>query len=397
MSAAVSVPGFLAGGVASGIKKGRAKDLALIFCPGGASAAGVFTTNKVVAAPVVIARRRLAGGKARAVLANAGCANACTGGPGARDARAITGQAAKLLGVRDSDVLPASTGVIGERIPVPAVARAMPGLVQELRPGGFGDAARAIMTTDTRPKLAWRRERVSGGDVRLLGIAKGVGMIEPHMATLLVFLATNARLGAPLLGRLLHRACDESFNRLTVDGCMSTNDTAIILASGEGCDKAVAAGSAAARRFSRMLGEVCGDLAEQLAGDGEGATKRVVVRVRGARSGREAQAAAYAAGNSLLVKTAIHGEDPNWGRIVQALGASPANLSPERISIRFGDVVLLRRGKYAGRASEARARRVMRRPRYEITVDLGVGRGRGEVLTCDLSAGYVRINASYRS
>ena len=391
------MPGFLAGGVASGIKKGRARDLALIFCPGGATAAGVFTTNRVLAAPVVIARERLKAGRASAIIANSGCANASTGRGGLADARAITRRTARLLGVSDGDVLPASTGVIGERLPVASVEGALPGLISKLRPAGFGDAARAIMTTDTRPKLAWRRGRLSGGDVRLVGIAKGVGMIEPHMATLLVFLATNARISASALGRALKGACDETFNRLTIDGCMSTNDTAVILANGEGCSKTVGAGSTAYRRFSKMLREVCGDLAGQLAEDGEGATKRVVIRVSGARSDREARVAAYAVGNSLLVKTALFGEDPNWGRIIQALGASPVALKPDRISIRFGNVPLLRRGSYAGAPAEARARRVMRRPSYDITVDLGAGNGRGEILTCDLSDGYVRINASYRS
>jgi len=392
-----SVPGFLAGGLASGIKKRGAKDLALIFCPGGANVAGVFTTNRIQSPAVRISRERAAGGRARAILVNSGCANTYTGSAGAADARSIGRYAAGLLGVGEEEVLQASTGVIGSRLPLSLMRRGLPRLVDELSPAGFRRAAEAILTTDTRAKIASRQERLPGGRVRLLGIAKGAGMIEPHMATLLVFLATNARIGAPLLRRLLREACDASFNRLTIDGCMSTSDTAIIMASGEGCRETMRPGSTAARRFSRMLGEVCDDLAADLAADGEGATKRVTVALRGARSDADARTAAYAVANSLLVKTAIHGEDPNWGRIVQALGAAAVRLDPDAISISIGGAAILRRGRYAGRAVEARARRVMQGRAYTLLVDLGLGRGTAEVLTCDLSEAYVRINASYRS
>jgi glutamate N-acetyltransferase/amino-acid N-acetyltransferase len=391
------VPGFRAGGVASGIKKDGAKDLALVFCPGGASAAGVFTANQVQAAPVLLARAAVRRGKAAAILANSGCANAYTGRAGAADAREVIRRAASVLGLRPDEILPASTGVIGERLPVSRIRRALPALAQKLSATGWRAAADAIRTTDTRPKLAWRRGRGEGRALRVAGIAKGAGMIEPHMATLLVFLATNARVGAPLLRRLLKGACDRTFNRLTIDGCTSTNDTALILASGEDCPAPLKAGERATRRFAAMLEEVCADLADQILADGEGATKRVRIRVRGARSDREAARAAYAVGNSLLVKTALTSADPNWGRIVQALGSSPARIDPGKLGIRIGGAPIVRRGAYGGAATEAAARGAMRSAAYEIWIDLGIGRGEAEIGTCDLSEAYVRINASYRS
>ncbi len=397
MTSTSGVSGFLAGGIASGIKKRGAKDLALIFCPGGATVAGVFTTNRIQSPAVRLSRERATKGKARAILVNSGCANTYTGAAGEKDARSIGRHAARLLGVGEEEILQSSTGVIGSRLPLSVIRRGLPRLVDDLSPGGFANAAEAILTTDTHAKIATRQGRLPGGAVRLLGIAKGAGMVEPHMATMLVYLVTNARIGAPLLRRLLRVACDATFNRLTIDGCMSTSDTAIIMASGEGHRETLKPRSAATRLFSKMLHEVCADLATQLVSDGEGATKRVTVAVRGANSDGDARVAGYAVANSLLVKTAIHGEDPNWGRIIQALGAAPVRLAPDRISIKFGAAAILRRGRYAGAAVEARARRVMQGSAYTLLVDLGLGQGGAEVLTCDLSAAYVRINASYRT
>ena len=391
------VPGFLAGGTASGIKKSGARDMALIFCPHGATAAGVFTTNQVRSPAVVLSRERLSRGRAHAILANSGCANTYTGEAGARDAREIARKAAAALGVREGGILTSSTGVIGSRLPLTKMSRAIPGLVARLSATGWQDAADAIRTTDTRSKLAFRRARLAEGDVRVLGIAKGAGMIEPHMATLLVFLATNAAVQAPFLRRVLREACEGSFNRVTIDGCMSTSDTAVILASGTQCRDGFAPASASGKRFARMVAEVCRELADAIVSDGEGVTKRVAVRVRGARTDREARVAAYAVANSLLVKTALRGEDPNWGRIVQALGASAARIRPDRIGIRFGKVTLLGRGRWLGVAAEAAARRVMRGDAWEMTIDLGAGRGTWEVLTGDLTEDYIRINADYRS
>ncbi len=391
------VPGFLAGGTASGIKKSGARDMALIFCPQGATAAGVFTTNQVKSPAVLISRARLARGRAHAVLANSGCANTYTGQAGTRDTREITRQASAALGVREGAVLMSSTGVIGSRLPLGKMSAALPGLVACLSATGWQEAAEAIMTTDTRPKLALRKARLAEGDVRVLGIAKGAGMIEPHMATLLVFLATNAAVPAPFLRRVLREACDGSFNRVTIDGCMSTSDTAVILASGAQCRGPLAPAGPSGKRFARMVAEVCRELAEAIVSDGEGVTKRVVIHLRGARTDRQARLAAYAVGNSPLVKTALRGEDPNWGRIVQALGASPARIRPDRIGIRFGKAVLLRCGRWLGPAAEEAARRVMRADAYEIGIDLGAGRGKAEVLTCDLTEDYIRINADYRS
>ncbi len=372
-------------------------DLALIFCPHGATAAGVFTANQVKGPAVILSRVRLARGRAHAILANSGCANAYTGDAGMRDARAITRQAASALGVREGGILASSTGVIGARLPLGKMSRALPGLVARLSTTGWLDAAEAIRTTDTRPKLAFRKARLAEGDVRVLGIAKGAGMIEPHMATLLVFLATNADVEASFLRSVLRDACEGSFNRVTIDGCMSTSDTAVILASGTRCRNRLSPKGPSGKRFARMVADVCRELAEAIVGDGEGVTKRVAIRVRGARSDRDARLAAYAVANSLLVKTALRGEDPNWGRIVQALGASAARLRPDRIGIRFGKAAVLRAGRWLGAAAEDAARRVMRGDAYEIDIDLGAGRGGAEVLTGDLSEEYIRINASYRS
>ncbi len=396
-AAALWVPGFLAGGTASGIKKSGAKDLALIFCPHGATAAGVFTANQIKSPAVLLSRARLARGRAHAILANSGCANTYTGEAGMGDTREITRQTAAALGVGEGGILMSSTGVIGARLPRGKISHAIPGLVARLSATGWPEAADAIRTTDTRSKLAFRKARLAEGDVRVLGIAKGAGMIEPHMATLLVFLATNAAVRAPFLRRVLRDACEGSFNRMTIDGCMSTSDTAVILASGTQCRHYLAPAAASGRRFARMVAEVCRELAEAIVSDGEGVTKRVAVRVRGARSDREARVAAYAVANSLLVKTALRGEDPNWGRIVQALGASAARIRPDRIGLRFDKVSLLKLGRWLGLAAEGAARRVMRGDAWEMTIDLGAGRGTAEVLTGDLTEEYIRINADYRS
>lgn len=391
------VPGFLVGGTSSGIKKSGAKDLALIFCPHGATAAGVFTSNQVKSPAVQLSRLRVARGRAHAILANSGCANTYTGEAGMGDAREITRQAAAALGVHEGGILPASTGVIGARLPLSKMSRAIPALVARLGGTGWTDAAQAIMTTDTRPKIAFRRARLPEGDLRVVGIAKGAGMIEPHMATLLVFLATNAFVDASLLRRVLRDACDGSFNRVTIDGCMSTSDTAVILASGTECRARLAPAGPSAKRFARMVEEICVDLAEAIVADGEGVTKRVWIRVRGARTDREARLAAYAVANSPLVKTAFRGEDPNWGRIVQALGASQARIRPERLGIRFGKAAVVKQGRWRGAAAEEAARRVMGADAYEIGLELGMGRATAAVLTGDLTEDYIRINASYRS
>jgi glutamate N-acetyltransferase/amino-acid N-acetyltransferase len=397
LKSAPHVPGFLAGGVASGIKKSGARDLALISCPRGATAAGVYTTNQVKSPAVLISRERVRRGGARAILANSGCANTYTGAGGMADARELAARAARALGAPESSVLVSSTGVIGARLPMPRIRAAIPRLVARLDARGWPDAAAAILTTDKRPKLAARSIGLPEGDIRILGIAKGSGMVEPRMATMLVFLATNAAVSAPLLRRLLRQSVESTFNAITIDGCMSTSDTVEILASGEGCRAPLSPGSRSARRFGSALGEVCAELARALVADGEGVGKVVRIRVRGARSTRDARLAAYAVANSMLVKTAFRGEDPNWGRIVQALGAGPARIAPDRLGIAFGKAVIVRRGRYTGAAAEEAARRVMRKPEFGITLDLGLGAGEAEVLTGDLSEAYVRINADYRS
>jgi glutamate N-acetyltransferase/amino-acid N-acetyltransferase len=322
-------------------------------------------------------------------LVNSGCSNVAMGARGRRDAEAMTAAAARALGVDPEHVLVASTGVIGEPLPMAKIRRGVPLVARALSPGGWSDAARAIMTTDTRPKLAQARVSLGGREVTVAGIAKGSGMLEPDMATMLAFLATDAAVTPAFLRRLLRRAADVSFNRLTVDGETSTSDTVLLLANGvAGHPPLRDARSPGARRFAAALQDVSVQLARELARDGEGATRLVTVRVTGARSRAEAERAARRIANSVLVKTAIFGGDPNWGRILQTLGASRLPLDLSRTSVTLG-------GVSAGPAARRRAAARLQGPEVEVGVRLGAGRGEACVWTCDLSYDYVRINAEY--
>ncbi len=304
--------------------------------------------------------------------------------------------AAAALGVPEREVLVASTGVIGEPLPIAKIRRGVIAAAGTLAPAGFGDAARAIMTTDTVPKHASTRVAIGGRDVTVAGIAKGVGMIQPDLATMLAFLVTDAAVAPAYLRRVLREAAGVSFNRLTVDGEGSTSDTALLLASGR-AGHAVLRGpqSPGARRFAEAVTRVASDLARQLARDGEGATKLVDVSVRGARSHRDAERAARRIANSLLVKTALFGGDANWGRILQTIGAGRVPLRLARTQVRLGGVVVFRDGASAGPAARRRAEQAMKGPEVRIEVDLGLGRGAAQIWTCDLSYDYVRINAEY--
>jgi len=392
-----AVPGFLAAGMASGIKKTNAPDLALIVSECTATVAGVFTVNKAVAAPVLLDRQRIRHGKARAILINSGNANACTGGQGYQDAVEMAALAAKALGVPPEEVLVSSTGVIGKPLPMDRIRAAVPLLAGRLRREGGEDAARAIMTTDTTLKMAAAMDTIGGRPVVLGGIAKGSGMIHPHMATMLAYLATDAKVSRAMLQRGLRQATAHTFNRIPVDGDTSTNDTVLCLANGLAGNRPIAPGSADARRFHALLNHVCLELAKQIARDGEGATKFVELVVKGARTRTDALRVANTVATSSLVKTAWFGEDSNWGRIMAAVGRAGIPIRENLIAISYGAVPVVRRGVGLGEAAEERANMVLKEREFTLTVDLGAGRETCRVWTTDLSLDYVKINASYRS
>jgi glutamate N-acetyltransferase / amino-acid N-acetyltransferase len=392
----VIVKGFKAAGLAAGIKKHGGLDLALIVADGPVAAAGVFTKNRVKAAPVLLCQRRLRSGQARAVLINSGNANACTGPQGKEDARGLTREAARLLAIPEMAVLPASTGVIGQPLPVDRIKAALPDLTARLRPEGLAEVAEAIMTTDTRPKTAFIQEKLWGQQITLAGLAKGAGMIHPDMATLLSFVFTDAAISASVLQKLLVQAVNRSFNRISIDGDTSTNDTALLLASHRAGHPEVAETGAAAP-FGELLERLLGDLALQIVADGEGVTRVFRVAVEGAASPREARQAAATVATSPLVKTAMAGADVNWGRIMAALGRSGARFNPEQISIAFGPHRVVENGQGQGDALEGAARELILAGPFTVTINLGAGEARDFYDTCDLTEEYIRINASYRS
>jgi glutamate N-acetyltransferase / amino-acid N-acetyltransferase len=390
-----TVPGILASGVAAGIKPNGKKDLALIYSSSPARAAAVFTQNQVKGAPVLVSQEHVRDGRARAILASSGCANVCTGEQGIKDAREMTSVVAELLRVAPRQVLIAATGVIGQSLPMEKIRSALPKLVKGLSPQGGRNAAEAILTTDTFPKEAALRLEVAGRPVTIGGIAKGVGMLEPHLATMFCFVATDAMVEGSALQSALRRAVDRSFNRITVDGDQSTSDTVAVLANGLAENAPLERGGRGLRQFSRGLEALTVRLAKLLVEDGEGASKLVEIRVRGARTRREALLAARSVANSPLVKTAINGADPNWGRIMMALGKSPARVTADRVVISIEDEPLVERGMQRPDARLDRIRELMGRRQYAITVDLALGHGEDHVWTADLSEEYVRINAKY--
>jgi glutamate N-acetyltransferase/amino-acid N-acetyltransferase len=384
--------GFTAAGLSSGIKRSRKPDLALVAAAAPATAAAVFTANRVQAAPVALSKLRLQGGAARAVLINSGCANCLTGPAGLQDAVILTRAVARALRTPERQVLMASTGLIGTRLPVVRIRRAVSTLVKQLSRAHHGDAAEAILTTDLIAKEAAVEGRIGGRRVRVGGMAKGAGMIAPSMATMLCVVTTDASLAPGLLHGLLRQAVARTFNRISVDGDMSTNDTVFLLAGG-GSGAAIRPGESA-RRFAAMLGAVMGRLAEMLVKDGEGATRLMEVVVEGGRTDGEAQACARRIAGSSLVKTMLAGGDPNVGRIAAAAGASPARFDPSRLGVWIGGRQVVARG-IALHAATAAARRLLNRSRVQVRLHLGAGRGTGRMLTCDLTEDYVRINASY--
>ena len=396
--AASDVPrGFRFGATACGLKKNSQLDLALLTSNSPATAAAVFTTNLVQAASVQLSRRhvRRAANCMRAVVVNAGNANCCTGSGGLAAARATAAGVAQELGCRPEEVLVCSTGVIGVPLPVKRILAALPWLArrQSAALKMFKQLTRAIMTTDTRPKWAAAACRVGGETVHLLGCAKGAGMIEPNMATMLGLIATDAAISAPLLRRALGEAVARTFNRITVDGDTSTNDTVAVLANGASGARVTRVDY---RTFLVALETVCRSLALAIVADGEGAQRVIEVRVHGASSDRMADRVARTIANSPLVKTALAGADPNWGRILAAAGRAGVRFNPDRVHITLAGIKVFCAGKPL-RFDERRAQRKLAGRKVSIVVDLQSGKGQATVWTCDFTSEYVKINADYRT
>ena len=387
--------GFTAAGITAGIKKAGKKDLGLIFSETPAATAAMYTRNRVQAAPVRLDRERTAGGRAQAVIVNSGNANCCTGTQGDEDARSMARLAAEGLGVREELVLVASTGVIGEPMPMERIAAAIPELTRSLSPEGLDDLAEAIMTTDTVPKVVVDGATAGGKPYTVCAAAKGAGMIRPDLATMLCFVCTDVAAGPPLLQAALAAAVDRSLNRITIDGDTSTNDTVILMANGR--SGAALQGRADREAFQSLLDRVLVTVARELVRDGEGVTKLVEIRVEGAPSDKDARTVADTVAHSNLVKTALFGEDANWGRILAAAGRSGIDLDPDRVDLFFDHVCMFSKGRGAGKDTEAQATAVLKKPEFNIVVNLNMGQGSASVITCDFSVDYVKINADYRS
>jgi glutamate N-acetyltransferase/amino-acid N-acetyltransferase len=398
-----SPEGFLAAGVRCGIKKSGRNDLGLLVCPAGAKAAAVFTTNKIVSAAVTVCKRHVKSTNISAVVINSGNANACTGEKGIKDAIAMCSKTSQNLKIsnfnmNDENILVASTGIIGEQLPMRKIITGIEKAVSALSdsPAAGLDFATAIMTTDTRPKQAVRVLDISGRKVTMAGTVKGAGMIAPNMATTLCFITTDAAINKPLLSSALKTAIGESLNRLTVDVHQSTNDTAIILASGLAGNRPVVSKCPRYKKFEKALCELCDDLARQMALDAEGATRMFKVVVNGAATKTDASKACRAIADYPLVKCAVHGGDPNWGRIICAVGSVGVKLNPDKLSCKVGPITVFKNGRPV-KFDPARAAKVIAQAEHTITVDLGAGKAGDFCYGCDLSAEYVRINADYHT
>lgn len=392
-----SAKGFRAAGVPAGIKYSGRNDVALVVADEPCAFAGVFTTNKVAAAPVKYDRTVAKRGRAQAILANSGCANACTGRQGELDVIKSVKAVAAKLGIKGEDVLVASTGVIGRPLPMDRLSKGIELAADALAAGEEAgiSAAKAIMTTDTRMKQACVRTTIGGKTVTVGGMAKGSGMIEPNMATMLGFITTDAAIGRTMLRRALLKALARSFNRVVVDGDESTNDSLFVMASGRAGNAKIVRPGAEFDRFTEALTAVAVSLAKQMAADGEGATKFVTVNVRGAKSDRDAEKAARAVAKSPLAKTAWFGKDPNWGRVLAAVGYSGAAVEERKTEIFYDKVWAFKRGRVADAGQLKKLEAVLAKPEFAVTADLHLGEGAATIYTCDFSLDYVHINADY--
>lgn len=389
--------GFVAAGMHSGIKKTKQLDLTLIVSEKPGPIAGVFTSNRLPAAPVILDRLHLKRGTGQAFIINSGNANAFTGPEGMAHAREMGRRVADQLTIPHHHVFVGSTGVIGVPLPMPVVRNGIPILISRLRKAGHQEAAKAIMTTDTCPKEIAVQDRIGGKTVTIGGIAKGSGMIHPDMATMLAYVTTDVAIDQKTLQATLRAVTNKTFNCISVDGETSTNDTALCLANGKAGNLPIKTGTTAHGKFEALLFEVCHHLAMEIVRDGEGATKIIEFQITQASSARAAKQFANTLATSPLVKTAIFGTDPNWGRIVAALGRAGAPLKAEKIIIEFNKIPIVKNGKGLGPQVERRIKQEMKKPFLTIFISLGMGKGFTRIWTTDLTYDYVKINASYRS
>jgi len=392
-----SPKGFLAAGVKAGIKQSGKEDVAVIYSVVPAAAAAVFTSNDMAAAPVILSREHIKGGVLSAIVVNSGCANACTGEQGMADAQEMVKQTAELLSISPQTILVSSTGIIGVTLPMAKVSAGIQQAVSKLSVEGYDSAMQAIMTTDTFAKTIAYEFKLGGMPVRIAGIAKGAGMIHPNMATMLGYMTTDANISSPLLKQALDKAVSLTFNMITVDGDTSTNDTVCVLANGQAGNALIDdAADPDYLLFAEALQSVCRYLAQQVVRDGEGATKFLEITVKGALSFEQGKKAAMSIAKSPLVKTAFFGQDPNWGRILCAVGYSGSNVQPARTSLAIGGVTIVEAGLGA-RYDEALLRKVMSEKDITVVVDLGLGQEAATVWTCDFSYEYVKINGEYHT
>lgn len=388
--------GFTAAGVKAGIKKSGNLDVAVIYTKTQAVVAGTFTQNKVAAAPVYVSKEVVATGTAHAIVANAGCANACTGQQGLDDAHKMAQIAADELGVNADDVIVGSTGVIGVNLPMDKLEAGIKDAVANLSTDGSDNAGRAIITTDTHSKSVTCEFELSGKTVRMGAIAKGSGMIRPNMATMLCYITTDIAIDQALLQKAVSGCVEKSFNMISVDGDMSTNDMVIVLANGEANNTKITEENADYQIFFDKLMMLCTELAKQIAADGEGASKFLTINVKGAKSFADAKTVGMAIANSPLVKTAFFGEDPNWGRVICAVGYSGADMVPEKTVVKFGGITIFANGTGATYDEKALAH-VMKQKDIVIDIELNMGQEDATVWSCDLSYEYVKINGEYHT
>ncbi len=392
------VKGFSSSAVAAGIRYAGRLDLGLIYSDTPAVTAGVFTTNQVKAAPVLLDIERLKQGRAQAILVNSGCANACTGERGMDNARKSSALVAEALNIPEAMVQLSSTGVIGEQLNIEAFEKAMAGLAAGLSPDNFEQVAQAIMTTDTVAKTAYRTLILGGKEVHIAGMAKGAGMIMPNMATMLAFVITDIQISCPELHASLLESVERTFNRITIDGDTSTNDMVLVMANGRAGNPWIDEDTPEEQQvFQDALESLLKELALKIVSDGVGATKTITIRVCGAKENQDAQGLARTIANSALVKTAFFGEDANWGRIIAAMGRSGVRFNPEHVDIAFGDVPIVKNGLSLGKEAEAAATQVLKQKSFAVCIDLKDGTACEEIYTCDFSVEYIKINANYRS
>ena len=390
-----NTPGFLLSGVAAGLKKNEKKDLALIFSTVAARASAIFTKNLIKAAPLLVAEERIGGGLCQAIIINSANANACTGQRGYRDSLDVANSLSRRLGIDESLVIPSSTGVIGERLPAGKIKKSIPKLLRGLGEGNALEAAEAIMTTDAFPKYASRQFSVGKKTATVSAIGKGAGMICPNMATMLCFIMTDLNIGRKALSKALSAAAEGSFNTMTVDGDTSTNDSVFILANGVLGNEKITEKSGDYEKFVEALSSLCGEIAEMIVSDGEGATKVVRISVTEAKTERDAEKIARTIATSQLVKTAFYGEDANWGRIVAAAGRAGVKFNPDKIKLHFDGIEVFSKGVRS--QPESRFARVFKKPSFTVTLSLGEGKKSYSLITSDLSHKYVSINSDYRT